>query len=86
MKTEKSGLAIGYLTDGMLNVNWLKRVDDELPNGIPGGIFWKKIWVQGKDYSTKGGYAKARAEVVKKARELNSKWLFFFGHGCISSY
>lgn len=74
--SERNGLAIGFLTDGKLDVNWASKLYQEIPRGIPSGLFWRVIWVEGQDYKDKGGYAKARNELVKKARELNVKWLF----------
>lgn len=75
--TDNNGLLIAFLTDGMLNMTWMDRVQKEIPAGIPSGIFWKTAWVKGKHYREKGGYAKARIELVEKAMELKSKWIFF---------
>ena len=75
-KKEKSGLAIAFITNGMISVKWMMRLN-ELNRGIPSGMFWRHIWHEGKDYRTKGGYAKARNIVVEKAMEINVKYLFF---------
>lgn len=73
---EKNGLAVGFLTDGVLNVKWVMRLFDELK--IPPGVFHRKIWVEGKGYKEKKeGYGKARQNIVDRALELNFKWLFF---------
>ena len=73
---DNNGLLIAFLTDGMLNMTWMDRVQNEIPAGIPSGIFWKTAWVKGKNYREKGGYAKARTELVEKAMELKAKWIF----------
>jgi len=74
--TNRRGLAIGVLTDGMLNVDWLENLE-KLKKGIPGGMYYKILTVKGTGYREKGGYALARTEIVKRAKKLNVKWLLF---------
>lgn len=75
-KKEKQGLMIGFITNGMVSVKWMMRLN-EMQHGIPSGMFWKYCWYEGKGYKDKGGYAKARTKVVEQARAHNAKWLLF---------
>jgi len=69
----RNGIAIAYITDGTLDVRWVTRVYTELAANIPSGIFWKMIYVRGKDYRKNGGYAAARNKIVDIALEENVK-------------
>lgn len=75
-KKEKNGLMIGFITDGMVPIEWMIRLN-KIASGIPSGMFWKYVWYKGKGYKDKGGYAKARTKVIEQARANNAKWLLF---------
>lgn len=74
--TEKNGLTIGFLTKGKIDVQWATRLYCEIPRGIPSGTFWNIMFEKGEGYREKGGFAKARINLVNKAKESNVKWLF----------
>jgi len=75
-KKEKNGMVVAFISDGMVSVKWMMRLN-ELNHGVPSGMFWKHVWYEGKDYINKGGYAKARDIVVQQAMDMNVRFLFF---------
>lgn len=77
--TEKKGLLIGFISPGTIPTKWMVRII-EMSQGIPAGVFWKFGWFDafGKDFvKDQGGYAEARNKVVRQAKAMNMKWLFF---------
>ena len=75
MEQKKSGLIIGFITEGMVPAKWMMRVN-EIGGCTPPGIFWNFSYYEGNGYKEKGGYAAARTKVIEQARAQKAKWLF----------
>lgn len=77
MTEKRTGLGIGVICNGNVPIKWMIHQLQQ-QRKLPGGLYWNYLYAIG-DFQKEPwkNYATQRTEIVRKAREMNLKWLFF---------
>jgi len=76
-KNKQLGMSVGLICGPTIPTKWMLHMQNAAKS-FPGGLYWSYV-VSVNDFSkdSNSNYAAARADVVKRAMQQGTKWLFF---------